>query len=1222
MLARRTILTVLLCAAAAARSRSAEPVKWETFPTYRFIDIKPNGAAKTGFTQVPAVSSGVQFTNHLSDRLVAINRVTENGSGVALGDVDGDGWCDIYFCRLEGPNVLYRNLGNWRFEDITAQAGVACDNQLSTAAVFVDLDGDGDLDLLVNSIGGGTRAFLNDGHGKFEETPGGRLVKRFGSTSMALADIDSDGDLDLYVANYRTLTTKDEFPRPNVQAKMENGRIVVTPPGRFTAIPTRNGNAQLFEIGERDFLYLNDGHAGFSPISWTTGNFLDETGLKLDNAPLDWGLSVMLRDLNDDGLIDIVVCNDFFNSPDRIWFQQAGSRFQLASRRAVRKASLASMAVDVADINRDGFDDIFFAEMLGRNFSFRQNHRDNVMKANLNSELSQRDPLFRFETPRNTLFLNRGDGTYAEIAELAGLDASDWSWGAVFLDVDLDGFEDLLIPTGHNHDVQNSDLLRQLGQSTSPDSIEQRTKDLALFPRLNTEIVAFHNSGQLRFTEKQREWGLGIFGVANGFACADLDNDGDLDLVANRLNGEALLLRNDTTAPRIAVRIKGQGGNTRAIGAKISVSGGPAPQSQTMISGGRYLSCDDTIRTFACGTNTALSAEVRWPNATRSLFTNLQPNRIYEFSQTVQAVAVEPSKNAQPFFEDVSDKLKHRHQDPPFDDFAREPLLPYSLATQGPGLAWYDFDSDGLVDLIIGAGRGGSTAFFKNTGEGFTPVRGFGAQLALDDQMGLLAARSASNALLFVATANYESGAANSPSVDIVSLMRSNRVASLPGQASSAGALALADVDHDGDLDLFVAGRVLPARYPAAATSRLFLNDSGSFSIAAASAVFEKVGLVSSALFTDLNNDGWADLVLATECGPIRVFLNEHGHLSEAKLGLEKLAGWWTGLARGDFDGDGLTDLVVGNWGRNTKYQRFVQDHPLRIYHSDFDTNGTYDLFEAIFNSRLNKYVPLAGPEAIVEHFPAAAARFPTFAAYAKAGIEDVLEQSIDRASLIELNTLDSVCLLNRGTHFEVRPLPIEAQFAPVFGLVVGDFNGDGIEDIVAGQNLFDTPWETGRLDSGRPLLLAGAGNGTFRTTSAGESGLSADGQQRAVATADFNNDGRLDLAITQNNDETKLFVNKHAPEGLRLVFEGPMGNPDAIGTRFRIQDGAHLSPVREVQCGSGWLSQNSRVQILKKPNAGAHLLLTWPDGKSADFTLPSGAREIQVEAGGIKMLR
>jgi hypothetical protein len=481
-------------------------LKWQSGPGFRFVELTLPTTGKTGFNLLPAQEAGIAFTNDLSDVLVAQNRILENGSGVALGDVDGDGWCDIYLCRLAGPNALFRNLGHWRFQDITQSAGVACPGQFSTGAVFADVDGDGHLDLLVNAIGAGTRCFRNNGNGRFTEVTDSRLVRRFGSTSMALADIDGDGDLDLYVTNYRTDTHKDSPPGLKVEARTVNGKIEVTPSDRFFLLGSRGGAAEVVERGERDFLYLNDGSGRFSPVSWTTGSFLDEEGKPLAAPPLDWGLTVMFRDINGDGLPDIYVCNDFFFSPDRVWINENGQRFRAIDRLAFRNMSASSMAVDFADIDRDGADDLIVVEMLDRSHLARQLHRENLVKREWHLPVA--DLNYRVEVPRNTLFLNRGDGTYAEIAQHSCVQASDWSWGVAFVDVDLDGYEDLLVSTGNNHDVQHTDLLREFALSGEPRTPDTRLRQLQRLPRLPAAKLAFRNQTDLTFAEVGRHGGL------------------------------------------------------------------------------------------------------------------------------------------------------------------------------------------------------------------------------------------------------------------------------------------------------------------------------------------------------------------------------------------------------------------------------------------------------------------------------------------------------------------------------------------------------------------------------------------------------------------------------------------------------------------------------------------------------------------------------------------
>jgi len=604
-------------------------LEWQQEKGYRVAAIFVPASGQPGFTQLSPATTGIAFTNSFNPIISANNQILENGAGVALGDVDGDGWCDVFLCGSERPSALYRNLGNWKFEEITKSAGVACAGQFTTGAAFADVDGDGDLDLLVNGIGVGTRLFLNDGHGHFTEDNLSGLARTFGATSLALADLDGDGDLDLYVCNYRTSTMRDEPNPPRLTARMVDGKLVVSPEDRFTGLLKTDGTVEVIEKGEPDILYLNNGKGKFSPVSWTGGAFADASGRLLTAPPEDWGLSVMLRDFNGDGSPDIYVCNDFFYSRDRFWLNDGKGKFRAIASTAWRSMPLASMAIDVADINRDGFDDFFVVEMLSRHHSTRQRQRASMPYAELNLPFG--DPGYQPEVLRNTLHLARGDGTFAEIAQFAGLAATGWSWCAAFVDVDLDGWEDLLVTTGSNHDQMDADMMEASAQAAR---LGSRPKGLSDYPRLETPNLAFRNRHDLRFEEVSAAWGFNAVGISQGMALGDLDNDGDLDVVVNNLNREAWLYRNNSSAPRVAVRLKGRPPNTRGIGARIKVTGGPVTQTQTIICGGRYLSSDDAMRVFAAGgASNHLTIEVTWPSAKRSLGSGARPNHVYEIEE-------------------------------------------------------------------------------------------------------------------------------------------------------------------------------------------------------------------------------------------------------------------------------------------------------------------------------------------------------------------------------------------------------------------------------------------------------------------------------------------------------------------------------------------------------------------------------------------------------------
>ncbi len=1219
----------------ACGSVAALALDWEAAPGHRFAELPVPTAGKAGFAFLPASATGVAFTNVLSEERGLTNQLFMSGSGVAAGDVDGDGWCDLYFCGLDNANVLYRNRGGWKFEDVTAVAGVACAGQASTGAAFADVDGDGDLDLLVNAFGGGTRLFLNDGQGRFQEaTARAGLLGKTASLSMALADMDGDGDLDLYVTNYRLSLLQDE-PNTEIRVLTTNKQPVVAlvngrPPtaadrARFHINPV---TMSIIENGEADVLYRNDGRGNFSPMSWTNGAFLDEEGRPLAAPPLDWGLSAMFRDINGDGSPDLYVCNDM-DSIDRIWINQGAGRFQAIARLALRHTCLASMGVDFADINRDGLDDFFVVDMLAPEHAVRQ-----MQLAARSAPLAPGRIDNRPQYMRNTLFLNRGDGTYAEIAQLSGLEATDWSWMPLFLDVDLDGYEDVLITTGIERSQRDADARLDMDRARAGKKLSDR-EFFALrqrMPRLDNPNRAFRNRGDLTFEPVGAAWGFDSRQISQGMALADLDNDGDQDVVINCMNAPALLYRNETAAPRVAVRLKGKAPNTRGVGAKIKVLGGPVPQSQEMISGGRYLSSDDTLRTFAAGHATnRLTIEVTWRSGQRSTVTNARPNQICEVDETfAMPAARSPAARRVPHFADVSPLLHHSHHEEDFNDFKLQPLLPRRFSRLGPGVSWCVFIGDGWVDMLLTSGRGGELGLYSGDGRGgfgWISVVGLMGRLA-DDQTTVLGWAAAPGVTkLLVGVANYESGITNDPAALQFDLAGGDVKPGQPlaGTESSAGPLAVADVDGDGHLDLFVGGRVVGGRYPAAASSSLHRQVEGRFQLDADfAAQFARVGLVSGAVFSDLNGDGWPDLALACDWGPVKIFLNEKGKFREATdaLGLGQYRGFWNSVAAGDFDGDGRMDLVAGNWGRNTKYQRYLSE-PVRVYFGDLDSAAIVQLLEAHAEPGMKKLVPWHHWDALARVMPWVQEKFASYQAYSTAGVADILGDHWSHPQEWSVTTLDSMVFLNRGDHFAAAPLPLEAQLAPVFGACVGDFDGDGREDVFLSQNFSGVDVETARYDAGRSVWLRGDGRGQFNAVPGQESGVMIYGDGRGAALSDYDGDGRVDLAVGQNGTETKLYHNEGARPGLRVRLIGQGGNFAAAGAVARLVFGQKLGAAREIHLGSGYWSQDSAVQVLATPEPPTKISVRWPGGKTTENDVPKGAKEITVDATGqLKVIR
>ena len=1202
-----------------------EPGPWEETDFGRVRTLAAANSGNAAFSAIASGRSGIDFANAVSEERRLANQLLTHGSGVAIGDVDGDGLADVYLGRVDGPNALYRSLGGMKFEDITQASGTALDGLDVTGVSLADVDGDGDLDLLVGARGQANVLMLNDGAGVFSDaTAASGLQGEAGTTTLALADIDGDGDLDLYETNYKRIKVGNVWPPQergfDQVVRNRDGRYEIEEKFQeFYRAYVEPEGIRLWQFGEPDVFYLNDGSGHFSPMDWTGGRFLMEDGQPLDSIPDEWGLTARFQDVNGDLRPDLYVSNDF-ESPDQFWINQGDGTFQSISPLALRNTSASSMAVDFADVDRDGNLDFFVVDMAPRDPTLQRTQMPTIAPTiSAPGEIDQ-----RIQMNRNTLFMGDGAGGFIETAAAAGVEASGWSWGTHFMDVDLDGFEDIVVTTGHVWDVLDADTNQRLLNSTITDEWDRVVNN---FPSLEIPNVAFRNRGDGTFEDVSALWGLDQGGdIAHGLASGDLDGDGDLDLIINRLGSPVSVFQNNSLAPRIAVTLRGEGANTHGIGARIELVGGDARQTKEITSGGLYLSSPEPLASFAA-IGTSPEIVVTWPSGKVSRVP-AQAGRLYEIHED-RAATPPPAgddESLPPLF--LAATLGHSHIENSFNDFERQPLLPHRLSQMGPGLTWDDVDGDGDPDLIVPSGAGGRLAVMRNDGGQFTRIDGPEAG-AWDQTMAIPLPRDGGSLLIgqsiFEASSPAEAqGVAGGVWIRPASGQAAASVPALPGAVTAVGAMAAADLDGDGQLEVFVGTRVVPFAYPRPFASRIFRTTAdGDLALdSAATSAISHAGLVSGAIFTDLDADGDPDLVLAEDWGLIRVFLNVAGRLSDvtADWGLSGLRGRWNGVTAGDFDGDGRMDLIATSWGRNIRLQPSV-DRPLKLYWGDFDGEGGLDMVGTRFDPIRGADIPVYDLARLTTALPyIRRQQTRTFQEFAQADISQVLgPRAMANARIEEIVTLDHQVLLNRGGRFEAQPLPAEAQLAPAFHAAVGDLDGDGIQDVLLSQNFFPNEVNVQRYGSGRGLVLRGDGSGGFEALSSTVSGVRVFGDQRGAALADFDGDGMLDVAISQNGAETILLRNTgFGGRGLRVRMTGPPGNPRAAGAVLRVvyRDGS-MGPAQEVRLGGGYWSVDGAVQVLGLAGDAGEVEVRWPGGAVERFSVPFGVREITLTQDG-----
>jgi len=1075
------------------------------------------------FTLLPSSYTGVHFENRLSDTHdlnVFTYRNYYNGGGVALGDLSGDGLPEIVLTSNQGGTRLYLNEGKFRFRDVTEEAGLHSKGW-TTGVTLADVNGDGLLDIYVCHAGNGdgklraNELYINRGvnaHGvpTFVEQAAAYGVADTGySTQAVFFDYDRDGDLDLFVVN--------NTPRPVVTFDLKNTRTIRDPLG-----------------GDR--LYRNDG-GHFVDVSEQAGIYGSEIGL---------GLGVGVSDLNRDGWPDIYVANDFFER-DYLYINRGDGTFAERLEQEMPYISLASMGLDIADVNNDGWPDVYVVDMLPDDehrlkttSSFEDWHR---LQAEVRSG-------FHYQFTRNMLHLNNGNGTFSDIGQMAGVARTDWSWSALIADLDLDGYKDIYVTSGLAKDVTSQDYIaflrnrETLAQATSGRRVDfQRLVDAMSSTTLPNH--AFRNRGDLTFADESAQWGLDTPGFSNGAAYGDLDGDGTLDLVVNTVNAEARIYRNNARAltPNrfLQVRLEGVGGNRFAIGAKVTVWSGAQQFFQEEEPTRGFQSSVDYVLTFGVGTRDSVdSVKVEWPDREGrvTIVKHVATNQRLTIRQAEALAPPAPGpRPLTPLFTDVTDAvaLPYAHHENDFVDFDREPLIPKLVSTEGPMLAVADVNGDGLDDIFIGGAKGqpGKLLMQRPDGRFVSTNEKLFAADAVSEDLGAVFfdADGDGHPDLYVVSGGNEFSP-QSPALQDRLYLNDGRgnfrkaVGNLPVEDVSGSRVAAADYDGDGDVDLFVGGRVVPWHYGADPRSMLLQNDGhGHFTDVTKRLApeLEHVGMVTDAVWGDVDGDGRLDLVVVGEWMPITVFHNAGGgRLVRVQTpGLEHSEGWWNRIVAGDFTGHGRVDFIVGNLGLNTRLQASDAE-PVTMYVKDFGGNGVTDQIVSVYN-RGTSY-PLAMRDELIRALPYLKTRYPRYEDYARQTVTDIFSSAaLQGAVLKQARTFATALARNNGDgSFTLVPLPREAQLAPVYGITAGDVDGDGKTDLLLAGNFDGVQPELGRMSASYGLVLSGDGSGRFTPVPAARSGFVVPGQARDIQRVRTRR-GVL-YVVARNNDRPLIF--------------------------------------------------------------------------------------------------
>lgn len=1065
---------------------------------------------KTMFESLNSNDTGIDFRNDLDnekDFNVYTYRNFYNGAGVAVGDVNNDGLIDLYLTSNQNSNKLYLNKGGFKFEDITDKAKVNGTKAWSTGVTMVDINNDGLIDLYVcnsGDVAGDNKQnelFINNGDLTFTEAAQEYGLADLGfSTHASFFDFDKDGDLDAYLLNnsYQAI-------------------------GGFNLMKNERPKRDL--LGGDKLMENIDGK--YVDVSEKAGIF---------GSVIGFGLGVSVGDLNGDGWDDIYVSNDFFEH-DYLYINQQNGTFEESIASQIKSTSGASMGADVADINNDGFNDIFVTEMLPSEYE-RLKTVTTFEDWNKYQYNVKNGYLHQFT--RNTLQLNNANSTFSEIGRFSGVEASDWSWGALFFDMDNDGSKDLFISNGIYKDLTNQDYLQYISNEEIIKSIVVNNevdydKLIDIIPSSKVENHAFKNLGNLKF-ERYLESGLNEPSFSNGSAYGDFDNDGDLDLVVNNVNMPLFIYKNNanllTTNHYLKLELKGAVGNTNGIGAKIKVSNSTRDQflDQQPVRG--FQSSMDMRPNFGFTTNENVTVLITWPSGNQSILKNVALNQtLIVFEKDAVKINDTTKTKEETLFVLQDNNIDYKHVENPYVDFNRDRLLNQMYSTEGPKLAIGDIDNDGDNDLFIGGSKGNIPTILKAHNGTFTPLMNtdFDKNKNSEDTNSLFFDADNDGDLdLYVCSGGVEFSQFSSSFTDRLYMNDGKGNFSLSNQNlptkegyHSTSTVIASDIDNDGDLDLFVGERSIPGKYGLPCSGFILKNDGrGNFSEVSAQIApdLNTIGMITDALFIDLNKDNFDDLVIVGGYMGIEILINQNGQFSKKENNpLSNLKGWWNTIEKADLDNDGDLDLIVGNHGLNSRFKASVEN-PITLYIKDFDENGFIDPI-LTFRADDGQDYPYALRHNLIDQIKGLKKRFPNYESFKNASITQMFSpENLEDASKFEVNTLSSIVLINNGgLSFSVQELPYRAQFSPIYSIATNDFDKDGDQDIVVGGNLYNVKPEVGRYDASFGSYLENLGQLNFKIPK-NNKGFFVSGEIRDLIV------NKDELIVVRNSDSLVIF--------------------------------------------------------------------------------------------------